>query len=303
MGVNLSTQSPDTTDRSARWADRWMRPLAVATLVANIAIVITGGAVRLTKSGLGCPTWPRCTDDSFIPVDLHIHSAVEFGNRMMTFVLTAVAVLTFVAALKVGRRSIVRLAFLLGLVIPAQAVIGGVTVLTGLNPWIVSFHLLVSLAIIGGAVMLLRRLEEGDGPARPLVPRQARALVVVLLCVTWLVLYLGTVVTGAGPHSGDAGAVRNGLDLQSMAHLHAAAVYLMVGLTLAAVVVLRRAAAPPAAQRAVRWLLGLELAQGLVGFVQFYTGLPELLVALHLLGAALIVAVATQVVVTTRERA
>ena len=303
MGVNLSTQPPDTADRPTRWADRWMRPLAVATLVANIAIVITGGAVRLTKSGLGCPTWPRCTDDSFIPVDLHLHSAVEFGNRMMTFVLTAVAILTFIAAVKVGRRSIVRLAFLLGLVIPAQAVIGGITVLTGLNPWIVAFHLLVSLAIIGGAVTLLRRLEEGDGPVRLLVPPRARRLVLALLAVTWLVLYLGTVVTGAGPHSGDAGAVRNGLDLDTVAHVHAAAVYLLVALTVVALVLLRRVGAPAAAQRAVRWLLGLELAQGVVGYVQFFTGLPEPLVALHLLGAALIVAAATQLAVTTRERA
>lgn len=301
MGV--TDQRREISSRSADWAQRWMRPLALATLVANIAIVITGGAVRLTRSGLGCPTWPRCTEDSFIPVDLHIHSAVEFGNRMMTFVLTAVAVLTFLAAVRAGRRSIVRLAFLLGLVIPAQAVIGGITVLTGLNPWIVSFHLLVSLAIIGGAVTLLRRLEEGDGPVRLLVPTPARRLVLVLLAVTWVVLYLGTIVTGSGPHSGDAGAVRTGLDLDTVAHLHAAAVYLMLALTLAAAVVLHRVRAPAAAQRAVRWLLGLEVAQGVVGFVQFATGLPELLVGLHLLGAALIVAAATRLVVTTRERA
>jgi heme a synthase len=307
MGVR-STSSTTTGSTAGhagptRWAERWMRPLAVATLVANIAIVITGGAVRLTKSGLGCPTWPRCTEDSFIPVDLHIHSAVEFGNRMMTFVLTAVAVLTFIAAFRLGRASLVRLTFLLGLVIPAQAVIGGITVLTGLNPWVVSFHLLVSLAIIGGAVTLLRRLEEGDGPVRLLVPPRARHLVLGLLAVTWVVLYLGTVVTGSGPHSGDAGAVRNGLDLETVARVHAAAVYLMVALTVAALVVLRRVGAPAAAVRAVWWLLALEVVQGVVGYVQFFTGLPELLVALHLLGAALIVAVATQVVVATRERA
>jgi len=117
------------------------------------------------------------------------------------------------------------------------------------------------------------------------------------------VLYLGTVVTGAGPHSGDAGAVRNGLDLDTVAHVHAAAVYLLVALTVVALVLLRRVGAPAAAQRAVRWLLGLELAQGVVGYVQFFTGLPEPLVALHLLGAALIVAAATQLAVTTRERA
>jgi cytochrome c oxidase assembly protein subunit 15 len=227
---------------------------------------------------------------------------VEFGNRMMTFVLTAVAVLTFVAALKVGRRSLVRLSFLLGLVIPAQAVIGGITVLTGLNPWIVAFHLLVSMAIIAGGVVLLRRLEEGDGPPQPLVPRGAQRLIQTLYLVTWAVLYLGTVVTGSGPHSGDDGAARNGLDLEAMSHVHAALVYLLVVLTVAAVVVLRRVGAPGDAQRAVGWLLALELAQGLVGFVQFFTGLPELLVALHLLGAALVTVAATRLLVTVRLR-
>jgi cytochrome c oxidase assembly protein subunit 15 len=302
VGVNLTAPSRDTTSASTRWADRWMRPLALATLVANIAIVLTGAAVRLTESGLGCPTWPRCTEDSFIPVDLHIHSAVEFGNRMMTLLLTAVAIATFVAAVKLGRRAIVRLAFLLGLVIPTQAVIGGITVLTGLNPWIVSFHLLVSLAIVAGAVTLLRRLQEGDGPLRLLVPVHVRRLVVALLGVTWVVLYLGTVVTGSGPHSGDADAVRNGLDLDTVAHVHAAAVYVMLALTLAAVVVLRRVAAPADAQRAALWLLALELLQGLVGFVQYFTGLPEILVGVHLLGAALIAATVTRLAVTTRER-
>ena len=302
MGVTTPAP-PAPPDRTAttRW-HRWLRPLAVATLVSNIAIVVTGGAVRLTESGLGCPTWPRCTEDSFIPVDLHIHSAVEFGNRMMTFVLTAVAILTFVAAWKVGRRSVVRLAFLLGLVIPAQAVIGGITVLTDLNPWIVAFHLLVSMAIIGGAVVLLRRLDEGDGPVRPLVPRPARLLVLAAYAVTWVVLYLGTVVTGAGPHSGDAGAVRNGLDLDTTSHVHAAAVYLLVALTVAAVVGLPRVGAPEAAVRAARWLLTLEVIQGTIGFAQYYLGLPELLVGLHLLGAALVAMVSARLVVTVRER-
>jgi cytochrome c oxidase assembly protein subunit 15 len=288
--------------RNEDWAPRAMRPLAAATLVVNILIVVTGGAVRLTKSGLGCPTWPRCTEDSFIPVDLHIHSVVEFGNRMMTFVLTAVAVATFVAALRYGRRSVVRLAFVLGLVIPAQAVIGGITVLTDLNPWVVAFHLLVSMAIIGGAVLLLVRLTEPDGPVRPLVPGWLRRLVQAVFVATWLVLYLGTVVTGSGPHSGDDDATRNGLDLTTTSHVHAAAVYLLVALTVAATVALHRVRAPQAARSAAHGLLGLLLLQGLVGFVQFFTGLPEVLVALHLLGAALVSAASTRLLLSTRQR-
>lgn len=288
--------------RGEDWAPRALRPLAVATLVVNIMIVVTGGAVRLTRSGLGCPTWPRCTEDSFIPVDLHIHSAVEFGNRMMTFVLTAVAVATFLAALRHGRPSVLRLAFLLGLVIPAQAVIGGITVLTDLNPWVVAFHLLVSMAIIGGAVVLLSRLREPDGPVRPLVTDRLRRLVQAVFGATWVVLYLGTVVTGSGPHSGDDDATRNGLDLSTTSHVHAAAVYVLVALTVAAAVALHRAGAPAASRRAVRTLLGLLVLQGVVGFAQFFTGLPELLVAVHLLGAALISAASTRLLLSVRER-
>ena len=133
-----------------------MRPLAWATLVANIGLVVTGGAVRLTGSGLGCPTWPRCTDRSFRPHgELDLHQAIEFGNRMLTFVLVAIAVATFVVAWRTGRRDLRAMALIVALGIPAQAVIGGITVLTDLNPWVVSFHLLCSLAIIGVAVRLL----------------------------------------------------------------------------------------------------------------------------------------------------
>jgi cytochrome c oxidase assembly protein subunit 15 len=132
-----------------------LRGLAIASLVTNIAIVVTGGVVRLTASGLGCPTWPRCTETSFVPHgELGIHGAIEFGNRMVTFLLAAVAIATFVAAWRYGRRSLTRLALLLALGVPAQDLVGGVTVLTDLNPWIVAFHLLVSMAMIGVAVVL-----------------------------------------------------------------------------------------------------------------------------------------------------
>ena len=196
----------------------------------------------------------------------------------------------------------VRLAFVLGLVVPLQAVIGGVTVLTDLNPWVVAFHLLVSMAIIGVAVLLLVRLGEGDGPAVPVVARGVRRLVAATFAVAWLVLYLGTVVTGTGPHAGDLDAPRNGLDPQLLSHLHAAAVYLLVGVTVVVLVALRTGDAPPQARRAAAWLLGIELAQGAVGFVQYYTDLPELLVGLHMLGAALVSAAVTWLLLSTRRR-
>jgi len=281
--------------------ERWLRPFAWATLLANCVLVVTGGAVRLTGSGLGCPTWPRCTDESFTPHGaLDMHSAIEFGNRMLTFVLVAVALATFVAAWQTGRRDLRRLALALALGIPAQAVIGGITVLTDLNPWIVSFHLLCSLAIIGLSVVFLQRIDHPD-------PVVARGPVVGLAWATfaaaWLVLYIGTIVTGSGPHAGDLDSPRNGLDPLQFSQLHADAVFLFVGLTLGLLFALHAVDASRTARTAVLVLLGLELAQGAIGFVQYFTDLPIVLVGLHMLGAAAISASVTWVLVRVREPA
>ncbi len=284
-----------------RSLDQWLRPLGWASLVANMVLVVTGGAVRLTGSGLGCPTWPRCTAESFTPHGAYdLHSAIEFGNRMLTFVLVAVAVATFAAAWQSGRRELRRLALLLALAIPAQAVIGGITVLTDLNPWIVSFHLLVSLAVVGVAVVFLRRIDHPH-------PVPARGPVVTLAATTfasaWLVLYVGTVVTGSGPHAGDVDAPRNGLDPLQLSQLHADVVFLLVGLTVGLVFALLATGAAREARTAALVLLGLEVGQGTIGFVQYATDLPVVLVAAHMLGAALISASATWTLVRVREPA
>ena len=284
-------------------AATWIRPAAIASLAVNILIVVTGGVVRLTGSGLGCPTWPRCTEQSFVPHRaLGWHGAIEFGNRMVTFLLAAVAIATFVVAWRYGRRSLTRLAFVLALGVPAQAVIGGVTVLTDLNPWIVAFHLLVSLAMIGVAVVLLRRIDEGDGPPVPLVADGTTWLVRATFLAGWAVLYVGTVVTGSGPHAGSIDSPRNNLDPRALSQLHTDVVFLLLGLTVAAVLVLRTVDAPERARRAASALLVVELAQGLVGFVQYFTDLPVALVTLHLLGAALTSAALTWLLVSVRER-
>lgn len=284
---------------------RTLKRLALLSLVANMAIVVTGGFVRLTSSGLGCPTWPRCTDDSFVvQSELGWHGAIEFGNRMFTWVLAAIAIATWVTAMRYRprRSSLRRLATLLALGIPAQALIGGVTVLTDLNPWTVSLHLLLSMAMIGVAVLFLRRLDESDEVARPTVPQPVTRLARLTFCVAWLVLYVGTVVTGAGPHAGDADVARNGLRPALVSQIHADLVFLLVGLTVAVVFALKAVHAPRRAQRAATWLLTIELAQGIVGFVQFFTDLPVLLVGLHLLGAALVSAAATWMLLGIRER-
>jgi cytochrome c oxidase assembly protein subunit 15 len=285
------------------WLHAHVRALGWATLVANIVIVVTGGAVRLTASGLGCPTWPRCNGDAFTPHDtLSAHSAIEFGNRTLTFVLAAIAVATFVAAheeaRRTGRRDLRRLAVLLGLAIPAQAVIGGISVLTDLNPWVVSFHLLSSMAIIGLAVLFLRRLEGPDpGPSG-----RVTTLAWLMFAAGWVVLYVGTVVTGSGPHAGDADAPRNGLNSLQLSQLHADVVFLFVGLTLGVLFALHATGGSAEAVRAARVLLAVEVGQGAVGFVQYFTDLPIVLVGFHVLGAALISAAMTWVLLAVREQ-
>jgi cytochrome c oxidase assembly protein subunit 15 len=280
--------------------DEWLRGWGWASLVANCVLVVTGGVVRLTGSGLGCPTWPRCTEESFTPHGAYnVHSVIEFGNRMLTYVLVAVAVGTFVAAWQSGRRDLRRIALVMALGIPAQAVIGGITVLTNLNPWVVSLHLLCSLAIITASVLFLHRLAQ---PA-PVVPVRGpvTGLAWATFAAAWAVLYIGTVVTGSGPHAGDANSDRNGLDPLQLSQLHADAVFLFVGLTVGLYFALVATGGTATARRAVLVLLGLELAQGAVGFVQYFTDLPIILVGLHMLGAALIAAATTWALVEVRE--
>ena len=301
MGV--TTPTPVESPAGASWGHRWLRPLAVASLAVNVLIVVTGGVVRLTSSGLGCPTWPRCTSSSFVPHRaMGIHSAVEFGNRMVTFLIAAVAIATFVTAWRYGRPVLTQIAVVLAVGVPAQAVIGGISVKTDLNPWVVALHLLVSLAMIGFAVLLLRRLDEGDGRPVASVPAGVAWLVRGIFATGWAVLYIGTVVTGSGPHAGDEDSPRNGLDPLSMSQLHTDFVMLLLGLTVAAVLVLRAIEAPVVAQRAALILLGVELLQGIIGFTQYFLDLPIALVAFHLLGAATFSAALTWLLLSVRER-
>jgi heme a synthase len=279
--------------------------LAAATLVANVVIVLTGGAVRLTGSGLGCPQWPKCTDSSLVVHgDMGPHGFIEFGNRMLTFVLAAIAVVTWVAVMRYrpARRSLRALATALALGIPLQAVLGGLTVLTDLNPWLVAGHLLLSLAMVGLSVVFLRRVVETDRPPAPTVPAAVGWLARATFGAAWLVLYAGTVVTGSGPHAGDESSARNGLSPSGVSQLHSDLVFLLVGLTIGVFFAFKAVGAPERAQRAAGWLLGVEVAQAAVGFTQYFTDLPVGLVEVHLLGAALVSATATWVVLGVRDR-
>ena len=282
-----------------------LRPLALASLVANIGIVVTGAAVRLTSSGLGCPTWPRCTDSSYVSTpEMGINGAIEFGNRLLTFVLVVIALAGFVAALlqRPRRRAVILLAGAVLIGIPGQGVIGGITVLTNLNPWVVGLHFLLSMALVAGAYAFWRRTGEGDGPARPLVPAPLRTLARLTAVVSAAVLVAGVVVTGSGPHSGDRGAKRNGLDPEAISQFHADLVFLLVGLSVALWFALRAVGAPPTVVRAAATLVVVELAQGLIGFVQYVTHLPAALVAAHMLGASLVWTATLGVLWSLRER-
>lgn len=265
-----------------------LRATTVASVAANVLIVVTGGAVRLTASGLGCPTWPRCTDGSLVRTSARgVHGLIEFTNRTLTFALLVVAVATLIAA--IGQRRQIRLAVLALAGIPAQAVLGGISVLTHLNPWVVSAHLLLSMAILAVTVGLWWRVRHPGSTGRA---RLAPGLLLARLVVafTALTLVAGTVVTGSGPHAGAVGADgrhvhRNGLAPASTAQLHADLVMVLIGLTVGLVLLLRATRAGRVAYRSAVGLLAVELAQGLIGFVQYFTHLPVLLVGLHVAGA------------------
>jgi cytochrome c oxidase assembly protein subunit 15 len=274
MGVKAWAREPSLLPR-----------LALASVVVNVVIVVTGGAVRLTGSGLGCPTWPSCTDGSLTPTKSYaLHGVIEFTNRQLTFVLSIVVLATLVSALLVRRER--PMAILLAASIPAQAVLGGITVLTKLNPWFVAAHFMLSVAIIAVAFVLWWRVRPAPAVTSPAALRMAGW---VLLAITAAVLAVGTVVTGSGPHAGDKGATRRiHLAPSSVAQLHADLVMLLIGVTLGFVLLARLTGTSSALQRAGYWLLGIELGQGLIGFVQYFTHVPALLVGFHMLGACLV---------------
>lgn len=262
-----------------------LRRLALASTVVNVVLVISGGAVRLTGSGLGCPTWPKCTESSLTPTDgISAHKLIEFGNRQVGVLLAVLTLLTLVVAIR--RREHVRLAALCFAVVPVQAVIGGITVRTDLNPWVVSLHFLASMPAI--AVTLWLWWLVADRPTAE-GPPWLRGYGTVVLGATVLVLMAGTVVTGAGPHAGDVrrdGSLhRNGLSPASMSQLHADLVMVLIGLTVGAVALTRYALRNERLRRAALVLLGAELVQGVIGFVQYFTHLPVLAVWLHMIGA------------------
>ena len=283
-----------------------LRRAAYVSLALNVLLVVSGAAVRLTGSGMGCPTWPQCSDSSYLAkAALGIHGQIESRNRQLGVVVGVFAAIVLVLVLlqrQRDRRQVGWAATTLG-GIPAQAVLGGVTVLTHLNPWVVACHFLASMAVIFAAYRLCLALSEPPGPVRQLLGAPLRTLNRALLVATGAVIVIGTVVTGSGPHAGDAHAKRTGLDPGMLAQLHADLVMLLIGLSVAWYLALRGVGAPAAARRAAAVLVAVELAQGTIGFVQYFTDLPILLVGAHLLGACAVwlAALRTQTTIRVRE--
>ncbi|MCJ1680268.1 COX15/CtaA family protein [Streptomyces sp. APSN-46.1] len=293
---------------ASRWtpSPRIVQRAAFAALVMSVAIVVTGGAVRLTGSGLGCDTWPKCTDDSLITTQAQgLHGVIEFGNRMLTYVLSAAVGWGIIAARSADpwRHALTRLGWLQFVIVMANAVLGGITVMTGLNPYSVAGHFLLATSLIAVTTVTWQRTREGDGAPRPRVPGPVRKLSWAMLATTFVLIAAGTVVTGAGPHAGDSSEIkRMPLDWAGIAHVHAVSAWLVCALAVAMWLVLRVVDAPADTRARARDLLIVLLAQGAVGYVQFFTELPELLVAAHMLGSCLVWIAVLRVALSLRER-
>ncbi|MEU8590584.1 COX15/CtaA family protein [Streptomyces sp. NPDC048664] len=293
---------------AARWTPgpRTVQRAALAALVMSVVIVVTGGAVRLTGSGLGCPTWPQCTDHSLTTTSaMGVHGAIEFGNRMLTYVLCAAVGWAIVAARsqKPFRRGLTRLGWAQFWIVMSNAILGGVVVLVGLNPYTVAAHFLLSTALITVAALMWQRTREGDAAPRPLVGKAVGQLVWFLVVASVLLIGVGTVVTGAGPHAGDSRDVeRIPIDWETVAKLHAVLAWIVVTLTFALWFVLRAVDAPAGPLRRTRELFLILLGQGVIGYVQYFTHLPEALVGLHMLGSTVMWIWTLRVLLSLRER-
>ena len=273
--------------RSVAIAERILAPATGFLLFMQATLILTGGAVRLTGSGLGCPTWPECTPGSYFPLDSQaesqLHAWIEFGNRLLTFVLVITALITLIVVLLAGRKDLRLLATGQVLGILGQGLLGGITVLTNLNPLSVASHFLLSAILVAAATSLYSRRHKPM--IKKLSPRQSDIFSRFHIALTALVLILGTLVTGAGPHAGDINSPRLQIPIQSATFMHGLAVVLLLIVTLA--LYLAKETSDLTRRRLIIFAL-ISLAQGVIGFIQYIQGVPELLVALHLAGSILV---------------
>jgi cytochrome c oxidase assembly protein subunit 15 len=284
--------------------DARVKFFAWASLAVQVLLIGTGGAVRLTGSGLGCPTWPQCVPGSLTNTpEMGIHGLIEFANRALTGVVVIIAILAFLSVIRfrAERRDLFVLTLLQGLSIPLQAVIGGITVLTGLNSYIVGLHFVVSIVLVSLTAMLVFRVYYGPrGSVKPM-PAWYLALTHFASLFVAITVVVGILTTGSGPHAGDADTPRNGLDTDFLQHLHSWPAYIVLGATVLLVLgAFTVAGATVRLRRFTIALLLVELAQITVGISQARLGLPELLVGIHMVLAGVLVAAMTAVVLSLR---
>jgi len=264
------------------------RRISLANLIAQSGIIVTGAIVRLTGSGLGCPTWPDCTPGSLIPVAGQVegfHKYIEFGNRTLTFLVLAISIALFVFSLINEKRNIILWSFLPLIGTLLQAVLGGITVLTGLNPFTVMAHFLLSIILVGISVKIYNYFN--DQRISKSLPKIVDNYIKIVTLVGFAVITLGTVTTGSGPHSGDEIAARFNLDLRVIAWLHADTVLLFVGLIIGLLVITKLNSESNHLYKTTRTLFIICLLQGFIGYVQWFNDLPWLLVSLHVIGAVI----------------
>ena len=264
------------------------RRISLANLIAQSGIIVTGAIVRLTGSGLGCPTWPDCAPGSLIPVAGQVegfHKYIEFGNRTLTFLVLAISIALFVFSLLNEKRNIIVWSFLPLIGTLLQAVLGGITVLTGLHPATVMAHFLLSIVLVGISVKIYDYFNNQRTPKA--LPKIVDNYVKVVTLVGLAVIVLGTITTGSGPHSGDEIAARFDLDIRVIAWLHADSVLLFVGLVVGLLVISRINPESKHIYKINRTLFIICLVQGFIGYVQWFNRLPWILVSLHVIGAVL----------------
>ena len=264
------------------------RRISLANLIAQSGIIVTGAIVRLTGSGLGCPTWPDCAPGSLIPVAGQVegfHKYIEFGNRTLTFLVLAISIALFVFSLLNEKRNIIVWSFLPLIGTLLQAVLGGITVLTGLNPGTVMAHFLLSIVLVGISVKIYDYFINQR--TSKVLPKIVDNYVKVVTLVGLAVIILGTITTGSGPHSGDEIAARFNLDIRVIAWLHADSVLLFVGLVVGLLVISRINPESKQIYKITRILFIICLVQGFIGYVQWFNGLPWILVSFHVIGAVI----------------
>ncbi|RUQ22561.1 COX15/CtaA family protein [Kocuria sp. HSID16901] len=306
----MSTPAPAT---SPSWVDRlipfnvtaWVRRLGLASVLVNLLLVITGGLVRLTGSGLGCPTWPRCTDETWTNVPaMGIHGFIEFGNRTLTGAVGIVALATFIAVWRLRGRytDLFYISLALGVGVIVQAIVGGFSVLVRLNPWMVGVHFMLSGIMIAMAsifyararryslrsVIESERLSDTPGP-----DNVQRALGFVIAVLSTVVVYMGTLVTGTGPHSGDASSARHAFNPETVTRFHSVPVWALMILLVVTFILAKKRLWAPAVSKNIVAIFVVMLFQGAIGYTQYFTGSPSSLVWLHLVGAGLLIATVT----------